>query len=374
MPEQTLYLHIGFHKTGTTAIQTFLAANTKLLATRGILYPHTGRAGNSQALLANSLKKANISLDADGLYASLAKESTRSRCGKVVISSECFMENIPPETVAARMTQLGSAVRIVVYLRRQDLWLQSLYNEIVRDPSRRYTGTISDMREVRQGIADYYKVLSRWAESFGKENIIVRVLEKEQMPNGLYRDFVNAIGGEYHEDYWVPDGGVSVNPGFSDVLILALRRLNQIAMKRDMYQRMIAAFNEIARDPGYAKHGEYALLGPHEAESILERYAGGNERIAREYLNRESGVLFFSPPVLYKDLKPRLSSDIERDIFSRLPADIRQHCIKMRPRLGRDADSERPFLPPFPASEVERLRIENQRLRLELNWLYDERH
>jgi hypothetical protein len=373
MPRQTLYLHIGYHKTGTSAVQAFMASNAQLLATRGILYPNVGRAGNSHALLAISLKKTNISLDAERLYAELAEESARSNAGKVVISSENFMENIPPETVAAQVAKTGLAARVVVYLRRQDLWLQSLYNEVVRDPSRRYTGSIGNMREVRQGIADYFKVISHWAESFGQENLIVRVLEQEQLPKGLYWDFVNAIGADYHHDYWTPDDSVNLNVGFSDVLILALRRLNQIAMTRDMYIRMIAAFAEMARHPAYVKEGEYELLSSVEANSILNKFSAGNEQIANQYLKRPSGILFYSAPPPHEKRRAQLSADIERDIFARLPEDIRMHCIKMRPRLSRDDGSAKVFLPPDPKSEIIRLRTENQRLRQELNWLYDER-
>ena len=36
---QILYLHIGLHKTGTSAIQKFLMSNGQLLAAQGFLYP-----------------------------------------------------------------------------------------------------------------------------------------------------------------------------------------------------------------------------------------------------------------------------------------------------------------------------------------------
>lgn len=370
---QEIYLHIGFHKTGTTAIQAFMAGNAPMLKGRRVLYPEAGRAGNSHALLANSLKRANISLDAERLYAELADEAARTDCAKVVVSSECFMENIPPEVIAQRLSKTGLTGHIIVYLRRQDLWLQSLYNEVVRDPSRRYTGRISNMREVRQGMADYHKVITDWANCFGKDSIVIRILEKEQLPHGLYRDFLDAIGVECHDDYWVPSRSAELNPGFSDVLILALRCLNQIPMKREMYRHMISALAEIAQDPAYIKSRDYSLLSTDEAGVISRKYAAGNRKLAKEYLGRPNGILFYSTHAPQDTLRYQLSSEEERDIFSRLPDEIRQHCIKMRPRLASPEGSKSHFLPAVPASEEQRLRAVIHRMRLELNWLYEER-
>jgi hypothetical protein len=40
-----LYVHCGLHKTGTTALQDFLAAQAATLARAGVLYPRAGRPG-----------------------------------------------------------------------------------------------------------------------------------------------------------------------------------------------------------------------------------------------------------------------------------------------------------------------------------------
>ena len=40
-----IYLHIGFPKTGTTSIQTWLTEHAAALAAHGVLYPAIGRDG-----------------------------------------------------------------------------------------------------------------------------------------------------------------------------------------------------------------------------------------------------------------------------------------------------------------------------------------
>lgn len=374
MTKPTLYLHIGFHKTGTTSIQTFLAANVGNLAAQQCLYPQTGRGGNTHFLLANSLKKANMHLQPGKLYRELKQEIEAANLPKIVVSSECFMESIPPALIARHFAQLNVHVVIVVYLRRQDLWLQSLYNEVIRDPSRRYTGSITNMREVRTNVADYNAVLLGWEKAFGEENIRIRVFEKEQMPLGLYQDFMDVLGLRMSPEFYIPDSNEAKNVGFPVPIVLALRAMNHIAMTREMYKKMINELAEIAKDPEYVKTEEYALMSAQEAESILSRYSHGNEEIARKHLNRPDGRLFYSAVQHGPKRKYELSPEMERSIFLRLPADMQAHCVRMYPRLGKDLVAGRPFFPNEFPTEVDRLRAVIQRMRVELNWLYDKRH
>ncbi|MHB8232145.1 MAG: hypothetical protein ACYDDB_04520 [bacterium] len=43
--KKKLFLHIGTHKTGTTALQSLLATNDRLLSNSGVLFPSAGRIG-----------------------------------------------------------------------------------------------------------------------------------------------------------------------------------------------------------------------------------------------------------------------------------------------------------------------------------------
>ena len=54
-----LYLHIGFHKAGSTTLQTFLRDNAAALAAAGVVYPEIGREPDAIAhhALAKGLKR-----------------------------------------------------------------------------------------------------------------------------------------------------------------------------------------------------------------------------------------------------------------------------------------------------------------------------
>ena len=49
MTEKTLYLHIGLHKTGSSALQTFFARNIDALAAHGLCYPEGHTHGQAVA-------------------------------------------------------------------------------------------------------------------------------------------------------------------------------------------------------------------------------------------------------------------------------------------------------------------------------------
>jgi len=369
---QTIYLHIGFHKTGTSAIQQFLFANDAALRARGYLLPVAGRAGESHAFLANGLKNANAHIPTDRLYADLAGELTESGCHSAILSSECFLEEIPPARLVARLAPLG-AVKVVVYLRRQDHWLQSLYNEVIRDASRRFTGGILSMREVRRGTADYSAVLAKWEATFGAENIIVRVYEREQMPGGLLPDFMRAVSLGM-EGFVEPSACQGCNAGLPESLVIALRSLNQIAMVRPLYRKLVDALEDMApeiRERTGARG--YSFVSLAERRELLVRFDAGNARIARELLGREDGRLFYEePPAGDDDSKAghMIPVELQHEIFERLPQEVREHFERLLPRF-RNRKSAHPLFPSFQPEEEERLQTLNQRMRLELNWVYE---
>ena len=52
-----IYLHMGFYKTGTTAIQKFLSLNRDQLVKQGFLYPAIGAYGDAHFPISRGLNK-----------------------------------------------------------------------------------------------------------------------------------------------------------------------------------------------------------------------------------------------------------------------------------------------------------------------------
>ena len=140
--KKTLYLHIGMHKTGTTALQTFFSLNERTLATRGVCYPEVGRSKPSVAHhdIANSIKGPPFPLreparSADAYICDL--QGCFSSFPNIVLSSEIFMRFVPAFgdhlglnlSALDALASIADVVKIIVYLRRQDDNLESFYSK-----------------------------------------------------------------------------------------------------------------------------------------------------------------------------------------------------------------------------------------------------
>jgi len=90
-----LILHIGNHKTGSTAIQTALSNNTEILKQEGVLYPKTGVVKNAHHIIPLSLRGESVPgfdvvSDIDTLLMDLIDEVKLKQPEVVIISSEEF--------------------------------------------------------------------------------------------------------------------------------------------------------------------------------------------------------------------------------------------------------------------------------------------
>ncbi|NCC94764.1 MAG: hypothetical protein EOM10_16105, partial [Opitutae bacterium] len=141
MKNNTLYLHIGAPKTGSTALQRGLADSRESLLESGILYPEAAsRAGGHHDLaflLHGRYPEWAIPQDAplETLWAELEAE-VGAHSGDVILSSENFYLYPAPEALARLMEASEPfrrfRVRVVVYVRPQEAAVESWYNQAVK--------------------------------------------------------------------------------------------------------------------------------------------------------------------------------------------------------------------------------------------------
>ena len=147
-----LILHIGSHKTGTTAIQQALYQNRRGLRQAGIVYetgrdllngPKTGHHGVAHALASDGVGDRQALVRFRQRLDTAAKEADL-----VVISAEPFLRHLLPDSggqdrAARRLAYIhrvagyfdGFDIEISVYLRRPDRFAVSLYKEsLARTP------------------------------------------------------------------------------------------------------------------------------------------------------------------------------------------------------------------------------------------------
>lgn len=198
------WVHIGIHKTGSTFLQNVLAANREWLIEQGFMFPETGfvqteGTGGSRghAGLVRAFRNPD-SEDAKHIMGKLKDETAWQGKSNVLLSSEVFSAPQNTESCARGIRELvggGETIHVIVYLRRQDYWLDSFYREILGWKSYREKRDIEQFfEEEKSHWLDYNSRLRPWLENFGKSGVTIRSYDDAVAGPGLFRDFASCIG------------------------------------------------------------------------------------------------------------------------------------------------------------------------------------
>jgi hypothetical protein len=224
------FVHIGTHKTGTTALQRFLADNELALRAAGLYLPKTGRRDPGLAAQHNVAYELghNASFDREAgtleeLAAELVAEASRSA---ICLSSEAFealtFNRGGLSRLCSGLEWLGYDPRIVVYLRPQADYLESLYAEFVRaewplDFDSFFDHALRD-RSFGDVTFAYSRLVGAFEDRFGLERLIVRPYPTAGDDAALVRDFLDIVAPGVPLEQLVPPPRLNRRLTFDDVL------------------------------------------------------------------------------------------------------------------------------------------------------------
>lgn len=337
MSHPRVTIHIGQPKTGTSAIQAELAGNRHLLAHRWkILYPSL-----PEHFLADWPHHHEFVFQRSGggwrspeevceFFSKAFEACTAHSFEHIVISWEAFFEVDWMDLLAESFARMEIRPDFLVYLRRQDAWLESSWkqwhNNLPGDPS------VSEY--ARSECSDWYRVLELWAQRFPKESILVRPYEKQQLRGGLLADFFVSLG--YRKALAsklapAPQTNKTRNSGFSPDVVSMLTALRPLT--RDRHDdRLFDLFGDFLGEEFKKREFEsYRLLSPADRIEILEKNEESNQRIAREYLGYADGRLFLEPwPDPAEPWDPPESLTLERalPIFASILLTVRERLVE----------------------------------------------
>jgi len=204
-----IVVHIGLPKTGSTALQSFVAANSAELHARGLTWvTPTGR-DNHAAIAAAYTERVTPLTETMGITTEAERQRVRGRLaarlakqlsadGTYLISSEHLGAWLrrPSELCALRdlLRGLADEVTVVAVLRRADYWLPSSYTEAVRGGSSQPL-TPPFVRK-RRAMLDHEQLRQRWTAAFGDgAMLLVPYLERDKTDYAaLPRRVLAAIG------------------------------------------------------------------------------------------------------------------------------------------------------------------------------------
>lgn len=284
----TLWLHIGMDKTGTSAIQHFMQINrSRVLNRTGIWYPSAGQwEDHGHHPFAFSIWDM-CGYDPTTLPQLMKSATTEKRRARtILLSSECFFaaptsKNFHGFAEIART--LFQKIKIVVYLRRQDRWVEARYKQHIISCEYKPLQQLMDER-----YCNYEPYIDRWADAFGANNVLVRVYERQQQTKQcLLADFLSCFGEELGNDFRIPRDRINVSLGLDQC---ELRRLATLVNITGPSSHRLNGLLTTHTKSMVSTNS--TLLSPRERRALLRRCEPSNRAIAERYLGRAGESLF----------------------------------------------------------------------------------
>ncbi len=296
------FIHVGTHKTGTTALQMLFAANAAALAGAGFLFPRTGRPLNLFGTDVAGHHNLPWHFLADGRYdprdgsiAELVAEIEREGLPIVVLSSEDFALSLErPQGLADlrdALERLHYRTSAIVYLRPQRGYLHALYTELGRQGLalgfEEFLMHVMLHGEYRVGIYvmpfDYRRLLEPLVACFGPERTIVRGYRPGAPDDVLPRDFLAVISSGLPLEYerLAPIARENAAASYADVLRAQYRNFSK--GRGDPENVYAFAREALGAEADRLLAAPFAPLGPGEDAAFSARFAASNAEIASRF-------------------------------------------------------------------------------------------
>jgi len=288
--KQQLYIHVGMPKTGSSAIQAFLALNKRYLLKHDFSYPnHTGFKQAFQTSSGNAtdmfkwIKNENTNI----FNIFLKKTKTKN----IILSSEILFvilkEN--PEKFANFLH--GRSYKIICYIREFGDLIESCINQQIKN---HYLVDYLNIDNITTSF-DYYGCLLKAKDYINIDNIIVKKYgNKYFYNNNIYADFMNTIGLKLDDEVVYPEK--SVNPSLNrDALELRMLLNKSFFGKKNINQKYnlngILAKYSVDNSAESNAENMYPLLTPELRTSIALKYAEIEKKFTTEYfIDSDTGL------------------------------------------------------------------------------------
>ena len=288
-----LYVHIGTHKTGSTAIQRALRKGGSGFRVGGSAFVEVPRSF-AWMMRAKDVNQTSVVGAREDLRSSLGA-LRRRHARSFVLSWEgfsgdpyCGYDNAASVAEALRRATEGFDVTILVFVRRQDQLIESLYTQRIHEgESLRFSEFSTSLG---RSAFDWDRHLAGFEEAFGQQNIIVRPYDRCFLPNedSLLEEFGNLVGCPWLSA--VARGGAP-NAGYTRDALEIARLVNPHLddSQKHLLRRVLQ--QSVAKMP----FEQYSFFSDQERRTFLERYEESNNRVARRYLTGIRERLFTAP-------------------------------------------------------------------------------
>jgi hypothetical protein len=283
-----LYLHVGYPKTGTSAIQAFLGANADVLEQLGLLVPKTGRATTTGAhpVLIRTLAGMPVSPKLAVHEADIIGELAQSKHHSVLISSEMLADLLRREGQAkpllTKLRSTGLNIVALLYVRNQPQWINSSYAQRVRSFVHWKDFASHVDSAVNHSAYDPFKFY-RLTTNYHLE-VKARPFSIDVRRGGVAHDFLDSIGCTERGSFIFPG---QVNQSVGPFTVEVARRLQEWLRGRAVggltFAQASACRNALIRTVRAHRITEppYCGLDNQTAAKIAAAFRYNNDRFAR---------------------------------------------------------------------------------------------
>lgn len=289
-----MYLHIGQHKTGSTSIQIFLTKNRDLLYDYNFLYPDILGLENShyfswffsfghKKILDSEFQVVDKIID-DIIDKSMKEQKD------IILSSEILTSNSTEEKLQKIKSRFNNFhIKILCYLRRQDEYAESFYNQIIKNGR-----TLSFADYIRSNNFDWNIMLADYESIFGSENLFIFPYDLNKLNDfDIFDHFLNVLGIDNSRDFIKLKK--RENESYPNDILLLLRLLNSYNTNSSIFKNQLNPFIDffdhyIDSDPLIFRN--YSLFSFEERVNFLAKYINSNQLLSKKYLKIDSN--FFS--------------------------------------------------------------------------------
>lgn len=279
MKKDTLYLHVGWSKTGTSAIQAQIQKQKDDFLGKGVLYPQSLQWPD------HSHHPFALSFQGSGSYQSnmtpaealeaLRLEMESSPASNVLMSSELSPFYFNNSKFKEFVSQHFERVQVVFTIRSQSELLLSLFNQLVKDPNVRYGASLFSLSMRNIHWLNFYQNVKQWANIVGANNISV-IPYSQSVVEDFFAEF--SIPVQYQDT----GSDRTVNPSLPTRCLAVLQARGRKATDAAGFSRIrnevISLSEKIPKE-----RDKYILFSIPEQQALDDHFKQGNNMLADEF-------------------------------------------------------------------------------------------
>lgn len=327
-----MIIHIGTQKTGSKAIQHFLTSDLATSTGGMLCFPESGREGVWHEPLYHDLVRG-----VTGRLEMVCREVAASGAREGVLSCEAFYRL--PEDRIRLLHEIVGISTIVVFVRRQDQLINSLYNQLIKA----HRVSFDQILKFEQMVDDYLPefdhmvTVDRWGRVFGHDRIIPIIYHKQGSAVDRFMEHLH----QSMDIDWLParmtNASVNPNPALDLRGLKILRRVKQLCPRDEDLPRLTNAAHSVLRDLfiDTYENGDQYVFPTYKRQAIVECYRDSNECLRARYFPEHDSL--FSP-VTVDPFVQALEQESELADFASTMGVLDEKSISVVQQIYREAD------------------------------------